>query len=93
MPEFNPQGPAGPQKKDDDKEEITESLENTQKIVPAEILDGKDANGVDFKNLTESMRHFKLASGDEIWAGTYRGIGYKNNEDRAISTVLFPEKD
>lgn len=45
-----------------------------------EILDGKEA-----KNLADSARYYKLASGDGIIAGTDKGINYADhNEDRVV---------
>ncbi len=55
-------------------------------IQPAEILDGKEALG-----LAESMRTYSLESGDLLYAGTDKGIDYKDhNEDRI---VVVPAKN
>jgi protein phosphatase len=51
-----------------------------------EILDGRET-----KDLVESMHVFELKSGDMVYAGTDKGINYKDrNEDRV---VVYPEKD
>ena len=76
MKEFK-SGMSPPPPKTDDK--APESLEDTQTVVLGKILDGVGA-----ESLYEAIHQSEFASGDKVWAGTYRGIGYKNNEDRAI---------